>query len=99
MADAASSLVRQLPARFETAEVTAASLAALAVHGLPLDEFATRPARILAVTREDVRRVARERFDERMLAIVVVGDAGVVRAGLEKLAKERGIGLDAGPRR
>ena len=58
LADAKANVIKQLPARFETAGATAATLASLAIYGLPLDEFATRPARLQKVTREDVKRVA-----------------------------------------
>jgi zinc protease len=96
LADAVTSLTRQLPARFETAEVTAATEAALAIQGLALDEFATRPARLSRVTREDVQRVAAKYLPQRAATVVVVGDASVVQAELEALVlgKERLMPLE-----
>jgi len=85
LADAKANLVRELPARFESTNETASSLAALAVYGLPLDEFATRPARIEKVTRDDVRRVAEKYLDPDAMRIIVVGDAAAVKAQLADL--------------
>lgn len=83
--DAKKDLIQQLPSRFETAAGTAVALSGLAIYGLPLDEYATRPARIASVTKADVRRVALEHLKPEALRVVVVGDAQVVRPGLEKL--------------
>ena len=85
LADAKTNLIRQLPARFESAGETAATLAALSTYALPLDEFATRPARFGRVTKEDVRRVAQTYLEQDRLRVFVVGDAAVIREGLEKL--------------
>lgn len=85
LADAKANLILQLPARFETASDTASTLGSLAVYGLPLDEFATRPARIQKVTREDVKRVAEQYLAPGELRVLVVGDAKVVREQLEAL--------------
>jgi predicted Zn-dependent peptidase len=85
IADAKSTLVLQLPARFETASETAASLGVLAVYNLPIDEYANRAAKIQAVTREDVKRVADRYLAPDRLRLVVVGDAKVVEEQLAKL--------------
>jgi predicted Zn-dependent peptidase len=83
--DARSNLILQLPARFETATETASTLAYLATYGLPLDEIATRPARLKAITREDVKRVAEAYLKADVARIVIVGDAKVVKAQLDAL--------------
>jgi zinc protease len=85
LADAKSTLIDQLPARFETAGATAGSIAALGVYGLPLDEYATRPARWSKITREDVMRVSKTYLAPERLIIVVVGDASVVAPQLDAL--------------
>jgi zinc protease len=85
LADAKTNLIRQLPARFETASDTAASLAHLAVHGLPLDEYATRPRRFGKVTSEEVRAAAAKYLLLEQLRVVVVGDASAVKDGLARL--------------
>jgi zinc protease len=79
LADAKAYLVRALPARFETAGETAGTLASMAVYGLPLDEFATRAARIQRVTADDVKRVATTYLVPGVSRVVVVGDAKVVQ--------------------
>lgn len=85
LADAQAYLIRQLPARFETAAETAASLSQLAIHGLPLDEYATRPARFARVTRQAVQAAARKYLVKEQLRLVVVGDAAAIKDGLAKL--------------
>jgi predicted Zn-dependent peptidase len=85
LADAKAHLIKQLPARFETVSATAATLAALSVYGLPLDEFATRPARWAKITREDVQRAAKAHLVPIAQHVVLVGDAKVVKAQLESL--------------
>jgi len=82
LADAKASLIKQLPARFETAGETAGTLAGLAIYGLPLDEFATRPARFAKVTRDDVKRVAEAYLKPERIRVVVVGDLAVIKEGL-----------------
>jgi len=82
LADAKAYLVRTLPARFETTGNTADTLASLAVYGLPLDEYATRPARFGKVTADDVKRVAATYLAPGAYHLVVVGDAKVVEAQL-----------------
>ena len=83
--DARSNLILQLPARFETASETAATLAYLATYGLPLDEIATRPARLKAVTREEVTRAAEVYLKADIARIVIVGDAKIIKAQLDAL--------------
>jgi len=85
LADAKANLIRQLPARFETAGDTASTLAALAIMDLPLDEFATRPARIAKVTGEDVRRVAEKYLRPEQMRVIVVGDAEAIEKDLAAL--------------
>lgn len=86
LADAKTNLIKQLPSRFETVSATAGTLAVIATYGLPLDEFATRPARIQKITKDDVRRVARSHLPPMDSAvIVIVGDAKAITPGLEAL--------------
>jgi zinc protease len=82
---AKSLLIRALPARFESASETAGTLAALSIYGLPLDEFATRPARLQRVTREDVNRVAQTYLPADGFRLLVVGDATAVKDQLAKV--------------
>lgn len=85
LADAKSALVRALPGRFEAAADVAASLGEIATHGLPLDDWTTRAARIQAVDAKDVQRVAAERLRADRLAVVLVGDVASFRDRLGEL--------------
>jgi predicted Zn-dependent peptidase len=84
LTDAKQNLIRNLPARFESSGETAATLIMLSVLGLPLDEFATRPARYAQIAEQDVQRVAKLYLRAEDLRIVVVGDAARIQ-GLEAL--------------
>jgi zinc protease len=85
VAKARSNVARELPRRFATNADTAESFADLVADGLPDDYFATYVARVQKVTGKDLRQLARALLPSGKLIVVVAGDAGVVRAGLEKL--------------
>jgi zinc protease len=79
-------IVKSFPARFATRANVAAQLAELAIFGFP-DSYVTEYTRkIAAVTKDDVRRVARKYLDPNHLAIVVVGDRKSIEGPLAKLA-------------
>lgn len=54
------------------------------IYGFPEDYWDTYPQKIMAVTFEDVQRVARRYLDPESVQIAAVGDAEKVRAILEK---------------
>ena len=54
------------------------------VYGLPADYWDGYAAKIAAVTAADVQRVARKYLDPDKLQIAAVGDAGKIKAVLEK---------------
>ena len=54
------------------------------IYNLPADYWDTYPARIMAVTAEDVQRVARRYVNPETHQVVVVGDAGKIKTILEK---------------
>jgi predicted Zn-dependent peptidase len=83
--DAQRQLVNENGALFETAGRTADALLDVAVHGLPLDEYETLPARLRAVTSADVRRAAERYLDPGRMKLVVVGDAATIHQGLAEL--------------
>jgi zinc protease len=85
LANAKGNLLQQLPARFETAAETAGTFASLALYGLPLDELSTREAKIKAVTKEEVKRVAEAYLRTGEMRVVLVGDAKVIKPGLSSL--------------
>jgi zinc protease len=53
-------------------------------YGLPADYWDTYAARIMAVTADDVQRVARKYLNPDALQLVAVGDATKIKAVLEK---------------
>jgi zinc protease len=65
-------------------EVTSA-LGDIAVYGLPLDEYATRPARIDKVTADDVMKAAKAHLHPDAVKVVVVGDRAKLESTLETL--------------
>ncbi len=57
---------------------------ALKIYGLPPDYWDTYPAKIMAVTSEQVQRAARKYVVPENLQIVAVGDAGKIKPVLDK---------------
>ena len=53
-------------------------------YGLPADYWDTYPAKVMAVTAEDVQRVARKYVPVDNLQLIAVGDAGKIRDVLAK---------------
>ena len=56
----------------------------LKLYGLPPDYWDTYASRIMAVTADDVQRVARKYLNPDALQLVVVGDASKIKTVLEK---------------
>lgn len=78
-------LTRSVARAFETPGQIATQLANLAIYGLPDDYFDTYVQNVKAVTAQDVKRVAEKCIDPDNMLIVIVGDVGSIRGGLEKL--------------
>src|SRR5690606_321534 len=74
-----------LPRRFETTAGVASALADLEVHDLSLDFYNGFVPGIMAVTADDVRRVANRYLHPDRAVVVVVGDLSQVEAGLRRL--------------
>lgn len=53
------------------------------IYDLPADYWDTYPAKITAVTAEDVQRAARKYLDPGNLQVVAVGDASKIKSALE----------------
>jgi predicted Zn-dependent peptidase len=85
LADAKSGLIQSLPAEFGSTTSTALAFGKLVALGRPPDYFAGYVQKLEAVTREDVAKAARARFDTKTLAIVVVGPLAELRPRLEAL--------------
>ena len=97
LARAKDQIIKSFPARFATRANAAAQLAELAVFGFPDSYVSEYTHKIAAVTKDDVRRVARKYLDPNHLAIVVVGDRKSVEAPLAKLAPLELRDLDGDP--
>jgi zinc protease len=54
------------------------------IYGFPDDYWETYPARVMAVTADDVQRVARKYLNPEAMQIVAVGDASKIKTVLEK---------------
>lgn len=74
-----------LPRRFETTEAVASQLADLQTYGLTVDFYNDYVARVMAVTAEDVQRVAREHVRPEQAVVVIVGDLTTIEPGLRAL--------------
>jgi zinc protease len=85
---AKDSIVRALPAMFETTESTVSTLGTLFLHDLPLDFFERLPDRIEAMTPAQILDVTRRHLDPASLIVVAVGD----RAQIEPQIAELGLG-------
>ncbi len=85
LAKAKAALELGIPDELETTSQIAGEMAALGVFGLTLDEKRDFARKVRAVTKADVRRVARHYVPEDRVLITVVGDLAKVRAGIEAL--------------
>jgi predicted Zn-dependent peptidase len=54
------------------------------IYGFPADYWDTYPARVMAVTAEDIQQVARKYIDPDNIQVVAVGDVGKIQPILEK---------------
>jgi len=75
-------LIQSLPRRFASVNGISAAIADIYTGGLPQSYYQDFPAKINAVTREDMVRVAKQYIDLGHLNIVIVGDRAVVEGPL-----------------
>jgi zinc protease len=85
LAFAKQRMIQGFPHRFETTFGVAGQLAILIAEDLPDDEFARYQARVEAVTKADVDRVANEYITPEKMAVLVVGDRSQVEGPLKSL--------------
>ena len=85
---AKDSIVRSLPALFETTETTVGTLGSLFLHELPLDFFERLPERIEAMPASLVLEATRRHVEPSRMIVVAVGD----RAEIEPQIAELGLG-------
>jgi zinc protease len=77
--------VQSLPGQFETTNATANAMAGIFLYKRPLDYYATLPASYLAVTPQDVERVAKSDIHPNHTIIVAVGDRTKIEPSLKEL--------------
>jgi predicted Zn-dependent peptidase len=77
------SLIQSLPRRFSSVNGIGASVGLLFTQDLPQTYYQDLPAKINAVTREDLVRVATKYVDLAHLDIVIVGDRSAVEGPLK----------------
>ena len=78
-------LTLRYPENFQSVAQIAGQLSDLVVYKLPDDYFDSYSQHILAVTKDDVQRVARKYLDPEKVAIVIVGDKAQVEKGIREL--------------
>ncbi|HVR60814.1 MAG TPA: pitrilysin family protein [Polyangia bacterium] len=97
LARAKDQITKSFPARFATRASVAGQLAEIGVYGLPDSYLRDYTRKIMAVTKDDVRRVARKYLDPSRLAVVVVGDEKSLREPLGKFGTVEVRDLDGNP--
>jgi len=83
---AKDSMVRSLPANFETTISTAGTLANIYMYDLPLDYYQTYPGRVEAMSKDDVAAVAKKYLTPDRMLVVAVGDKKVIEPQISKLS-------------
>jgi zinc protease len=83
LADAKAYLVGSFPLRLDTTVKLAALLTLIELHGLGLSYFEDYPKAIMAVTKEDVLRVADKYLHPEAYALVVVAKLAEAKIGPE----------------
>jgi zinc protease len=85
LALAKDSLVRSLPAQFETSGRVTASTSNVYVYDLGLDYYSKLPTKLASVTTEQVKAVADRYLVPEKLSVIAVGDRAKIGAELQKL--------------
>ena len=78
-------LALRVPGSFETTGQMANQIGTLLTFGLPFTWFDDYVRRIMAVSAEEVRRVARSYVHPDSIAVVIVGDVQKIEPGVQKL--------------
>ena len=82
---AKQSIIRSLPANFETTSTTAGTMASIYMYDLPLDYYQTLPGRVDAITATDVLDVAKKHLVPERMVVVAVGDRSKIDPQIGKL--------------
>jgi zinc protease len=67
------------------------------IYDFPSDYWDTYPAKIMAVTTEDVQRVSQKYYSPNAMQIVAVGDASKIKVVMEKYGPVEVYGTDGKP--
>jgi zinc protease len=98
-------ILQSLPQALETNDAVASTFVTLSSIGRPLDWYATLPAKLAALGRDDVARVSRAYLDPARLPVVVVGPKkdqdglAELRLGtvVDRTAEAKGVAARAAP--
>jgi zinc protease len=85
LSTAQKNLTLQLPGRWETDDAVASSIGEIVTFGLPDDYFATYPARVRALSVDEVEKAAKQVVHPEQLVWVVVGDRSKIESGIREL--------------
>jgi len=83
---ARDSLIRSLPADFETSASATATTANIFVYDLGLDYYSKLPERFSAITAANVRAAAQKYIAPDKMIVVAVGDRAKINSELQKLS-------------
>ncbi len=78
-------LTLRYPESFQTIQQIAGQLSNIVIYNLPDDYFNNFTKNILAVTKEDVQRVAKKYIDPKKVAVIVVGDRKTIEKTIGNL--------------
>ncbi len=82
---AKESIIRSLPANFETTSSTAGTMSGIYLYDLPLDYYQTLPGRVQAIQSSDVMDVAKRHLVPDRMVVVAVGDRSKIEPQISKL--------------
>ncbi len=78
-------MVLKLPGQRETMGAIGGNLSEMSTYGLPADYFDTYPAKVRAVTKQDVSTAAEKVLRPDKMIWVIVGDKTKIEAGIKEL--------------
>jgi zinc protease len=77
--------IQALPGRFETSGFVAGAMGNLFTFGLPDDYYQTLPARLRAITSNDLTAVAKKYLTPERMLVVAVGDRAKIEPQIQSL--------------
>jgi predicted Zn-dependent peptidase len=95
--DAKRGVVAGFAMQLEQPAQVLANAITLKVYGFPADYWDTYPAKVAAITSDDLQRVARKYYSPEAMQIVAVGDGSKIKAVMEKYGPVEVYGTDGKP--